>query len=85
MSEIPVSSRCARLNRRNSHSRPEVEKVTLVERCLVARWQTKGVDGKNYYMGYIKTKPLAALVPLQRPKCVWGHESAYSFLQAWFF
>ena len=31
MPEILVSSRCARLNRRNSHSRLEVEKVTLVD------------------------------------------------------
>ena len=29
--KILVSSRCGRLNRRNSHSRREVEKVTFVD------------------------------------------------------
>ena len=32
--KILVSSRCARLNRRNSHSRLEVEKMTLVDLCV---------------------------------------------------
>ena len=32
--KILVSSRCARLNGRNSHSRLEIEKVTLVDLCF---------------------------------------------------
>ena len=33
--KVLVSSRYARLNRKNSHSRLEVEKVTLVELCPI--------------------------------------------------
>ena len=31
--KFSVSSRCARLNRRNSHSRLEIEKITLADLC----------------------------------------------------
>ena len=34
--KFSVSSRCARLNRRNSHSRLEIEKMTLADLCFVS-------------------------------------------------
>ena len=42
--KILVSSRCARLNRRNSHSRLKVEKVTLVD-----LWPTRPMNSLTHW------------------------------------
>ena len=36
--KFSVSSQCARLSRRNSHSRLEIEKMTLADLCIVFRY-----------------------------------------------
>ena len=63
MSEILVSSRCARLNSRNSHSRLEIEKKLLAMLCSVVLIQSDKAEkqGVEFVIVFAPTSKRSSL------------------------